>query len=80
VEAIVPVEDVRLQEELKSILDVQLADNVKAWDLRADGTYHQRRPQEGAAAQSSQEILMQRALDRAGRPGSGAVPAWKPPA
>jgi polyphosphate kinase len=78
VEAIVPAEDVRLQEELKTILDVQLADNVKAWDLRADGTYHQRRPQPGEAARPSQEILMQRALDRAGRPGSGAVPAWQP--
>jgi polyphosphate kinase len=68
VEAIAPVEDPRLQEELKAILDVQLADNVKAWDLRADGTYHQRRPAEGEPARSSQEILMQRALDRAGRP------------
>jgi polyphosphate kinase len=80
VEAIVPAEDVRLQEELKAILDIQLADNVKAWDLRADGTYHQRRPQAGEAARPSQEILMQRALDRAGRPGSGAVSAWQPAA
>jgi polyphosphate kinase len=68
VEAIAPVEDPRLQEELKAILDLQLADNVKAWDLRADGTYHQRQPAEGEPARSSQEILMQRALDRAGRP------------
>jgi polyphosphate kinase len=68
VEAIAPVEDPRLQEELQAILDVQLADNVKAWDLRADGTYHQRRPAEGEPARSSQDILMQRALDRAGRP------------
>jgi polyphosphate kinase len=78
VEAITPVEDPRLQEELKAILDLQLADNVKAWDLRADGTYHQRRPAPGEPARSSQEILMQRALDR-GRPawagaGSGAPP------
>jgi polyphosphate kinase len=80
VEAIVPAEDVRLQEELKAILDIQLADNVKAWDLRADGTYHQRRPPAGEAARPSQEILMQRALDRAGRPGSGAVSAWQPAA
>jgi len=68
VEAIAPVEDPRLQEELKAILDVQLADNVKAWDLRADGAYVKRRPAAGEAARSSQEILMQRALDRAGRP------------
>jgi polyphosphate kinase len=68
VEAIVPVEDARLQEELKAIVDLQLADNVKAWDLRADGSYHQRRPAEGQAPRSSQDILMQRSLDRAGRP------------
>jgi polyphosphate kinase len=67
VEAIVPVEDARIQEELKAILDVQLNDNVKAWDLRADGTYHQRRPAAGEPARSSQEILMQRAVDRSGR-------------
>jgi polyphosphate kinase len=75
VEAIAPVEDPRLQEELKAILDLQLADNVKAWDLRADGTYQRRRPAAGEPARSSQEILMQRALDRtrpswvAGPPG-----------
>ncbi len=67
VEAIAPVEDPRLQEELKAILDLQLSDNVMAWDLRADGSYHQRRPAAGEAARSSQEILMQRALDRSGR-------------
>ncbi len=71
VEAIVPVEDVRLQEELKEIVDLQLTDNVKAWDLRADGSYHQRRPPAGTAPISSQDILMQRALDRAGRPAVG---------
>jgi polyphosphate kinase len=64
VEAITPVEDPRLREELQAILDLQLADNVKAWDLRADGSYHQRQPAAGEAARSSQEILMQRALDR----------------
>ncbi|HVT16822.1 MAG TPA: polyphosphate kinase 1 [Thermoanaerobaculia bacterium] len=67
VEAIVPVEDPRLQEELKTILDIQLADNVKAWDLQSDGTYRQRTPANGDAPRDSQEILMQRALDRAGR-------------
>jgi polyphosphate kinase len=78
VEAIAPVEDPRLQEELKAILDLQLADNVKAWDLRADGTYHQRRPAPGEPARSSQEILMQRALDR-GRPSwAGGAPGPGP--
>jgi polyphosphate kinase len=67
VEAITPVEEPRLQEELKAILDVQLADNVKAWDMRADGSYIQRTPVDGEEPRNSQELLMQRALERAGR-------------
>jgi polyphosphate kinase len=67
VEAIVPVEDPRLQEELKAILDLQLADNVKAWDMRSDGSYVQRAPAPGDEQRSSQDLLMQRALERAGR-------------
>jgi polyphosphate kinase len=67
VEAITPVEEPRLQDELKAILDIQLADNVKAWDMHADGTYEKRCPAPGEAPRHSQEILMQRALERAGR-------------
>jgi polyphosphate kinase len=67
VEAIVPVEEPRLQEELRAILDLELADNVKAWDMRADGTYIQRAPLPGAEPRSSQDLLMQRSLERAGR-------------
>jgi polyphosphate kinase len=67
VEAITPVEEPRLQEQLKAILDVQLTDNVKAWDMHQDGTYVKRTPAPGEPAQNSQEILMQRALERAGR-------------
>jgi polyphosphate kinase len=67
VEAIVPVEEPRLQEELKAILDLQLADNVKAWDMRSDGTYVQRRPAPDEEPRSSQDLLMQRALERSER-------------
>lgn len=67
VEAIVPVEEPRLQEELRAILDLQLADNVKAWDMRPDGNYTQRRPAPGEEPRSSQDLLMQRAVERAGR-------------
>jgi len=67
VEAITPVEEPRLQDDLKAILDVQLADNVKAWDMRADGSYVQRTPADGEEPRNSQELLMQRALERAGR-------------
>ncbi|HYN20738.1 MAG TPA: polyphosphate kinase 1 [Thermoanaerobaculia bacterium] len=67
VEAIVPVEEPRLQEELRAILDIQLADNVKAWDMGPDGNYTQRQPAPGEEARSSQDLLMQRAIERAGR-------------
>jgi polyphosphate kinase len=67
VEAIVPIEEPRIQEELKAILDLQLADNVKAWDMRSDGTYAQRSPAPDEEPRSSQDLLMQRALERAGR-------------
>jgi len=67
VEAITPVEEPRLQDELRTILDLQLGDNVKAWDMRADGTFLQRRPAPGEAPRNSQELLMQRALERVGR-------------
>ncbi len=67
VEAAVPIEDPRLREEIKAILDLQLADDCKAWDMRSDGSYHQRRPASGAEARCSQDVLMQRALERAGR-------------
>jgi polyphosphate kinase len=67
VEAAVPIEDPRLQEEVKAILDLQLADNVKAWDMQADGSYVQRRPGKDEEPRSSQDMLMQQALERAGR-------------
>jgi polyphosphate kinase len=67
VEAITPIEDLRAKDELRAILDLQLADNCKAWDMHSDGTYVQRRPAEGEESRNSQEQLMQRALERAGR-------------
>jgi len=67
VEAAVPIEGARAQEEVKAILDLQLADNCKAWDMQSDGSYHQRHPAPGEEARSSQDLLMQRALARAGR-------------
>jgi polyphosphate kinase len=64
VEAAVPIEEPRLQEEVQAILDLQLGDNVKAWDMKADGSYVQRSPGPGEEPRSSQDLLMQRALDR----------------
>ena len=69
VETVAPVEEPRLQEELRTVLELQLADNVKAWELRPDGSYERCRPADGEEPRNSQELLMQRALERAGRAG-----------
>jgi polyphosphate kinase len=40
VEALVPVEAPELREALDEVLDVNLSDDVLAWQLHADGTWH----------------------------------------
>lgn len=40
VEALVPIEDPALQRRLQQVLDVDLADDVLAWRLDADATWH----------------------------------------
>ncbi|HEY0830672.1 MAG TPA: polyphosphate kinase 1 [Candidatus Dormibacteraeota bacterium] len=40
VEAVVPVTDPRLRQRLQQILDVSLADDVLAWELGPDGSWH----------------------------------------
>jgi len=62
VEAVVPIEDPDLKRELRMILDIQLQDNLKAWDMHPDGHYVQRRPSEGEEDRASQSLLMVRAL------------------
>lgn len=40
VEAVAPVEDPALRKELRTVLDLQLAPNRNAWEMKPDGTYH----------------------------------------
>ena len=58
VEVITPIEDPSLVKELKQILEIVLADNRQAWDLRSDGTYIQRHPKDGEPEMSSQKHFM----------------------
>jgi polyphosphate kinase len=60
VEAIAPIEDASLKAELRTLLDLQLADRRSAWDMQADGSYLQRMP-ESADDISSQNALIDRA-------------------
>lgn len=71
VEAAVPVEDPSLQREIQAILDLQLGDNMKAWELRSDGTYVRREPCPGQPERNSQEQLMTRSLERSPRRKAG---------
>ncbi|MCT7956388.1 polyphosphate kinase 1 [Laspinema palackyanum] len=64
VEAITPVEDPDLAKDLQEILGIMLADNRQAWELQPDGSYLQRRGKNEAIAQSSQNILMEMALQQ----------------
>jgi polyphosphate kinase len=62
VEVMVPIVDGHSRSELKTILDLCLQDNRQAWDMTADGSYHQRRPEPGEPVSSVQELLMERAM------------------
>jgi polyphosphate kinase len=57
VEVLCPIEDTRLQSELRFILDTELSDQRGAWDMLADGAYVQRT---GTGAKHSQVQLIER--------------------
>jgi polyphosphate kinase len=57
VEVLVPVEDPRLQTELRFLLDTQLSDQRGAWDMMPDGSYVQR---SGMGAKHSQQQMVER--------------------
>ena len=57
VEVLFPIEDTRLQSELRYILDTQLSDQRGAWDMLSDGSYAQR---SGMGAKHSQQQMIER--------------------
>ncbi len=59
VEAITPIENPEIAQDLQEILGIMLADNRQAWELQPDGSYKQRHPSENERVQSAQEILME---------------------
>ncbi|MBZ0256502.1 polyphosphate kinase 1, partial [bacterium] len=60
-EAVTPVEDPKLKQELIDVLDVFWSDNRKCWDLHPDGSYVQRKPGD-EEKRCAHTILMERAL------------------
>jgi polyphosphate kinase len=63
VEAVAPVEDPALRDELRTILEVMLEDNRRRWVMDHDGTYEQIRPDEGEPVRSTHQRLMHRARE-----------------
>ena len=62
VEVLFPLEDPDLIRHIKDqILGPYMADNVKAREMRSDGTYVRRRAARGESAQSVQNVLIERA-------------------
>jgi polyphosphate kinase len=57
VEVVTPVEDAALHHRLMSLVNTYLEDNRQAWDLRADGTYVQRRPGADEERASQRKLL-----------------------
>jgi len=57
VEAVAPVADPDLREQLRFVLEVMLHDNRSGWEMNADGSYDQRTPGSDPVW-ATQEILM----------------------
>jgi polyphosphate kinase len=70
VEALVPVSDPALQERVIRLLEYALWDNRLSWELAADGSYLQRRPEPGEPEVNYHALLMQDALERTTRKGA----------
>lgn len=65
VEVVAPVEDVKLRQELRLILDVQLSSKKQSWEMQPDGSYIERSVSTGAdAVLSSQDTFIALAQKR----------------
>jgi polyphosphate kinase len=61
VEVLFPIEDRRVIRHLRDrVLELYLDDNVKAREMRPDGTYQRKKPEGGQPAINAQEELLHR--------------------
>jgi polyphosphate kinase len=67
VEILCPIEDSALREELRDILDRQLADVRLGWTMKPDGTYERDESDAAREAKGSQEFFLERARRRSQR-------------
>jgi polyphosphate kinase len=61
VEAVTPVEDPTLRQQLKFTLELCLNDTEKRWKMASDGSYTKCGPEDGVPGLNTQEILMKSA-------------------
>lgn len=73
VEAVTPIEDRPLRDRCWQLLQVMLTDQRQAWDMQADGSYIQRRPDEPATQIGTHRTLMQLTLQRRKQAEPGSV-------
>ncbi|MDQ2754043.1 MAG: RNA degradosome polyphosphate kinase [Actinomycetota bacterium] len=65
VEAVLPIEPAPLQARLREALEVELADDARAWELRGDGTWHKLPAITGFDAQQHfQDLAIERSRRR----------------
>ena len=64
VEVVTPVEDSKLRQELRLIIDVQLSSRRNVWEMQADGNYILRQVTTGKTAAGSQETFIELAQKR----------------
>jgi len=62
VEAVVPIKEPKIFQELKDLLNLMLSDNRQAWELQSEGHYIQRQPEDEETVISTHERLMEMAL------------------
>jgi len=61
---VTPVEDPKLRQELRLIIDVQLSGRKDVWDMQTDGSYIERKETTGKKSLSPQETLIELAQKR----------------
>ncbi len=64
VELITPIADLKLKEKLWEFLDIMLRDNRQVWTLLPDGSYVQKKPNEGEPERGTHDILMHKTIQR----------------
>src|SRR5262249_28862182 len=64
IEAVVPVDDVRSQQDLSRALDTMASSNLHVWELESDGECRRVRAEKGERARATQTLLMRSARAR----------------